>query len=88
MYLTGQVKMKKSIPKGVKCEDCGKEIKVGDENVGYWKEENVYRCGECTQAFFKTEVYSRSVGYIRPVQQWNTGKTAEFKDRKMFKVRV
>lgn len=33
------------------------------------------------------EVYSRVVGYIRPVQQWHTGKKEEFKDRKMFKVK-
>lgn len=34
----------------------------------------------------KCEVYSRVVGYIRPVQQWNDGKQAEFKDRKTFAV--
>lgn len=33
----------------------------------------------------KTEVYSRVVGYFRPVQQWNPGKVAEFKDRIPFK---
>lgn len=27
------------------------------------------------------EVYSRIVGYIRPVDSWNEGKQAEFKDR-------
>jgi ribonucleoside-triphosphate reductase (formate) len=32
----------------------------------------------------KCEVYSRVVGYIRPVEQWNDGKQAEFKDRKQF----
>ena len=32
----------------------------------------------------KTEVYSRVVGYLRPVNQWNNGKKAEFKDRKTF----
>jgi ribonucleoside-triphosphate reductase len=32
------------------------------------------------------EIYSRIVGYIRPVQQWNVGKTAEFLDRQTFKV--
>jgi ribonucleoside-triphosphate reductase len=32
----------------------------------------------------KTEIYSRVVGYIRPVQQWNKGKQAEFKDRVEF----
>lgn len=30
------------------------------------------------------EVYSRIVGYIRPVQNWNAGKTEEFKDRKTY----
>jgi len=29
------------------------------------------------------EVYSRIVGYFRPVQNWNDGKKEEFKDRKM-----
>jgi anaerobic ribonucleoside-triphosphate reductase len=33
----------------------------------------------------KCEIYSRIVGYIRPVQQWNDGKQAEFADRKTFK---
>jgi len=32
------------------------------------------------------EVYSRIVGYIRPVQQWNEGKQSEFDDRKEFEV--
>jgi anaerobic ribonucleoside-triphosphate reductase len=32
------------------------------------------------------EIYSRIVGYIRPVSQWNEGKAQEFKDRKVFKV--
>lgn len=31
------------------------------------------------------EVYSRVVGYLRPVSSWNAGKQAEFKDRRMFK---
>lgn len=34
----------------------------------------------------KTEVYSRVVGYIRPVEQWNKGKRTEFDDRKEFVV--
>ena len=32
----------------------------------------------------KTEIFSRVVGYIRPVQQWNEGKAAEFECRKNF----
>ena len=31
-----------------------------------------------------TEVYSRVVGYYRPVQQWNIGKTQEFEERKPY----
>lgn len=34
----------------------------------------------------KCEVYSRIVGYLRPINQWNDGQKAAFKDRKMFKV--
>lgn len=32
----------------------------------------------------KCEVYSRIVGYLRPVEQWNEGKQAEWVDRKTF----
>jgi hypothetical protein len=32
----------------------------------------------------KCEIYSRVVGYIRPVEQWHDGKQAEFHDRKKF----
>ena len=32
----------------------------------------------------KTEVYSRVVGYLRPVQAWNAGKQEEFRDRKTY----
>lgn len=32
----------------------------------------------------KCQVFSRVVGYLRPVDQWNDGKVAEFKDRKVF----
>lgn len=34
----------------------------------------------------KTEVYSRVVGYYRPVQQWNKGKQAEYHARVPFQV--
>jgi len=32
------------------------------------------------------EVYSRVVGYIRPVQQWHVGKREEYDNRKVFKL--
>jgi len=33
----------------------------------------------------KCEVWSRVVGFLRPVDKWNEGKRAEFEDRKLFK---
>ena len=36
----------------------------------------------------KTEVFSRVVGYIRPVGQWNDGKQEEFRHRKTFEKTV
>lgn len=33
------------------------------------------------------EVYSRIVGYLRPLQNWNDGKKQEFKDRKTFNIK-
>jgi len=44
---------------------------------------------ECPKCIIKQpcEVYSRIVGYIRPVSQWNDGKKVEWKDRKTFKVK-
>jgi hypothetical protein len=35
----------------------------------------------------KCEVYSRVVGYYRPVSNWNEGKKQEFKDRMPFKIK-
>jgi anaerobic ribonucleoside-triphosphate reductase len=32
------------------------------------------------------EVYSRIVGYLRPVQDWNKGKRQEFSDREVYQV--
>jgi len=32
------------------------------------------------------EIFSRVVGYIRPVHQWNPGKQSEFSDRKMLNI--
>ena len=40
----------------------------------------------CPVCHAETEVYSRVVGYLRPVTQWNTGKQSEFEKRRAFKV--
>ena len=47
---------------------------------GYLEGEQ-YVCPKCGA---RTEVYSRITGYYRPVQNWNDGKTEEFKNRKVY----
>jgi len=39
---------------------------------------------QCKTCGAETEIYSRIVGYFRPVNQWNKGKAAEFQDRVVF----
>ncbi|MEN6351704.1 MAG: ribonucleoside triphosphate reductase [Syntrophomonas sp.] len=52
---------------------------------GYLSGKN-YTCPICAAQGKDTscEVYSRVVGYLRPVDQWNAGKQAEFQGRKVF----
>ena len=42
-----------------------------------------YVCPHCGK---DTEVYSRITGYYRPVQNWNDGKSQEYKDRKVYDI--
>ena len=47
-----------------------------------------YLSGEhskCPKCGLESEIYSRVVGYLRPVKQWNKGKKQEFKLRKTFR---
>lgn len=49
--------------------------------------EHGYLSGEhfiCPECGIKTEVYSRITGYYRPVQNWNEGKSREYKDRRLY----
>ena len=52
------------------------------KNHGYIAGE-VYVCPECGE---KTEVYSRITGYYRPVQNWNDGKSQEYRDRAVYDI--
>jgi len=48
-----------------------------------------YLAGEqptCSHCASECEVYSRVVGYLRPVKQWNKGKKEEFRERKTYHV--
>ncbi len=51
---------------------------------GYIEGEH-FICPKCTIEQ-PCEVYSRIVGYLRPVQQWHKGKQEEFKERSTFKI--
>ena len=50
------------------------------ENHGYIAGEHA-KCPKCQEP---CEIYSRVVGFLRPVSQWNNGKVAEFAMRKQF----
>lgn len=85
--------MDKKLPKGTKCHDCKHEFADG-ASVHVYESQNkeYYKCDKCfgkdrkLSNFQECEVYSRIVGYIRPVKNWNVGKAEEYKDRKEFKV--
>lgn len=52
--------------------------------------EHGYLDGEqhiCPKCGSKTEVYSRITGYYRPIQNWNDGKTEEYKNRKEYNLK-
>ncbi|OGN61467.1 MAG: ribonucleoside triphosphate reductase [Chlamydiae bacterium RIFCSPHIGHO2_12_FULL_27_8] len=50
------------------------------EDHGYLNGEH-YHCPKCSKT---CEIYSRIVGYLRPVNQWNDGKVAEYDIRKEY----
>lgn len=50
---------------------------------GYIKGEK-HSCPTCKKP---TEVYSRVVGYLRPVKDWNRGKQEEYQDRKVYNIK-
>jgi hypothetical protein len=71
----------------------GKNIKNGLRLIynNNGKNLEVFKCKACYEKnpaltnFQKCEVYSRIVGYIRPIEQWHKGKQQEFIERKEFK---
>lgn len=83
------------------CYDCKKEIEIKGKQIKNgvlltYKDDiekiKVFKCNSCFKKnpsltnFRKCEVYSRVVGYLRPVQEWNVGKFREFKERKEYKL--
>ena len=82
------------------CHDCKKDIEINEDvrETGVYltydksngEKINIFKCNECYEKnpaltnFQECEVYSRVVGYIRPVQQWHKGKKQEYGERKEF----
>ena len=54
------------------------------KNHGYIAGEK-WTCPKCGE---RTEVYSRITGYYRPVQNWNDGKSQEFRERKTYDQKI
>ena len=54
------------------------------KNHGYLSGEQ-FKCPDCGET---AEVYSRITGYYRPVQNWNAGKSQEYKERKVYKPEI
>ena len=82
------------------CMDCHKECSINLERtgpetieikngaIGNRNDEYYFKCDSCWEKDKnfgqQSEVYSRVVGYLRPVSQWNDAKTEEFHKRTMY----
>jgi len=68
------------------CPKCDEEIgyagMIRQLNSGKQIDQEILKETEKKRTY--CEVYSRVVGYIRPVKQWNAGKVEEYKERKVF----
>ena len=86
----------------IRCCDCKQEIKISGKEIengvmlDYMNGADkitVFKCSQCFEKsqelknFQPCEVYSRVVGYLRPISQWNVGKQQEYKERKEYKIK-
>jgi len=95
-HIKNVLKPEKSI-----CHDCQKKIEIEQgeikngvslsyETAG--GKVTVFKCNDCfakskeLRDYQPCEVYSRVVGYLRPIKQWNEGKQEEYADRKEYKL--
>jgi anaerobic ribonucleoside-triphosphate reductase len=81
------------LPESIDRETCRKLVqKIAETKIPYFSitptfsvcDNHGYLRGQhptCPKCGSQTEVYSRIVGYLRPVRTWNDGKQQEFKDR-------
>jgi len=72
------------------CEKCGEKTSIVvrlteqgfDISGGAMLDERTFRCDNC----MKTEVYTRTVGYLRLIDAMHKSKQKEVRDRKMFRL--
>ncbi len=94
---------KKQAVEARKCFDCGCDIKIQDKDIENGvlleyedNDEQLFamKCSDCYKKnegisdYKKCEVYSRIVGYLRPVQNYNPGKKQEYEERKEYITKV
>jgi hypothetical protein len=60
------------------------KIKQGIDDRYFFKCDECFKKDKTLRNFRQCEVYSRVVGYLRPVNQWNKGKKEEYDMRKEF----
>lgn len=60
------------------------KIRQGVETLLFFKCDSCFAKDHTLRNFQKCEVWSRVVGYLRPVQQYNVGKKEEYTMRKEF----
>lgn len=61
------------------------KIRIGLEDRYFFKCDSCFKVDPKLTEFQPCEVYSRIVGYLRPVNQWNKGKLEEYNQRVEFK---
>lgn len=87
--------------KNMNCHDCQIEIELSGDDITNGqivvyeenkKEIEVFKCNGCFEKdttlsnYSPCEVYSRIVGYLRPIKEVNPGKAQEIKERKNYKI--
>ena len=65
-----------------------KQVEIKNGSIGKRGGEYFFKCPECWKADKsfgrECDIYSRVVGFLRPVSSWNAGKQEEYKMRKVF----
>lgn len=67
---------------------CGGCVYEPEPKTFFLKCDTCYQRDPVLRSYQRCEVYSRVVGYLRPVDQWNDAKRMEFSDRKLFDPRL